>query len=315
MLWWLLLVPLALAAYVLAQRRRARYAVRFTNLDVLAGVVGRARAWPRHLAAACLLAALAAMLIGLARPQATVSVPAEQATIVLVMDTSASMRAEDVQPSRMVAAQRAATTFVDQVPRQFRVGLIAFADAAQTLTAPTTDRTVLHNAVASLQPSGGTAIGSALQAALASVQAQAGSRRGGRSEAGQPPPAAIVLLSDGASTSGPSPVDVAATARQRGVPVFTIALGSDKGSVADLGGLRVPVPPDPDTLRQVAEATGGRFFAAPDSRQLQSIYQELGSRVGFVRERQEVTAAFAAAALGLLLVGGVLGLLRAGRLP
>src|ERR687886_2428986 len=126
MLWWLLLVPLALAAYVLAQRRRARYAVRFTNLDVLAGVVGRARAWPRHLAAACLLPALAAMLIGLARPQATVSVPAEQATIVLVMDTSASMRAEDVQPSRMVAAQRAATTFVDQVPRQFRVGLIAF---------------------------------------------------------------------------------------------------------------------------------------------------------------------------------------------
>jgi Ca-activated chloride channel family protein len=166
LLWTLLLVPVALAAYLLAQRRRSRYTVRFTNLDLLANVVSAKPGWRRHVPPAFYLLALAALLVSLARPQAMAMVPKEQATIVLVMDVSGSMNATDVQPTRLVSSQRAATTFIEQLPEKFRVGIVSFASTAQTLTRPTTDRAAVHEAVASLHAEGATAMGDGIERAL-----------------------------------------------------------------------------------------------------------------------------------------------------
>ena len=166
LLWALLLVPVALAAYLLAQRRRSRYTVRFTNLDLLANVVRAKPGWRRHVPPAFYLLALAALLVSLARPQALALVPKEQATIVLVMDVSGSMNATDVQPTRLISSQRAATSFIEQLPDKFRVGIVSFASTAQTLTRPTTDRPAVYEAVASLHAEGATAMGDGIERAL-----------------------------------------------------------------------------------------------------------------------------------------------------
>jgi Ca-activated chloride channel family protein len=166
LLWALLLVPVALAAYVFAQRRRAGYAVRFTNLDLLANVVTRSPGWRRHLPPAFYLLALTALLVSMARPQAITLVPKEQATVMLVMDVSGSMNATDVQPTRMVAAQQSATTFVEELPKKLRVGVVSFASTAQTLTRPTTDRLAVYEAIATLHAEGATAMGDGIERAL-----------------------------------------------------------------------------------------------------------------------------------------------------
>jgi Ca-activated chloride channel family protein len=327
LLWSLLLVPVALAAYLFAQRRRSGYAVRFTNLDLLANVVTRSPGWRRHLPPAFYLLALTGLLVSLARPQAVTLVPKEQATVMLVMDVSGSMNATDVQPTRMVAAQQAATTFVEELPEKLRVGVVSFASTAQTLTRPTTDRVAVYEAIATLHAEGATAMGDGIERAL-DVKRPPGS--GAVTSGVQPAPAPavpadnevplVVLLSDGANTQGRTrPMDAATHAKSLGVPVFTIALGTDQGMVDvpnETGQLqRVPVPPDELTLQRIADLTGARFFAAPSSKELKSIYRELGSKIGFVKERQEVTVVFSAAALLCMVAGVALSLAWFSRFP
>jgi Ca-activated chloride channel family protein len=328
LLWALLLVPVALAAYLFAQRRRAGYAVRFTNLDLLANVVTRSPGWRRHLPPALYLLALAALATSMARPQAVTLVPKEQATVMLVMDVSGSMNATDVQPTRMVAAQQSATTFVQELPKKLRVGVVSFASTAQTLTRPTTDRAAVYEAIATLHAEGATAMGDGIERALDVKRPPAGPATGQGLQPAPTPavpadsqlPMVVLLLSDGANTQGKvRPMDAAAHAKELGVPVFTIALGTDQGMVDvpnETGQLqRVPVPPDQLTLQRIADVTGARFFAAPSDRQLKSIYRELGSKIGFVKEQQEVTVLFAAAGLLLLVAGMTLSLAWFSRFP
>jgi Ca-activated chloride channel family protein len=340
-LWALALVPVAIVAYLLVQRRRTRYAVRFTNLDLLANVVSGSPKWRRHLPPALYLLALAGLLLSLARPQAVTLVPKEQATVMLVMDTSGSMNATDVAPSRMIAAEQAAVAFLNDLPAKFRVGVVAFSGTAQTLTRPTTDRGAVQDALFSLHAEGPTAMGDAIERALeARLPTQPGAaptttapgRRPGQAGPQAPPattppdpsklpPTVILLLSDGSNTQGSTqPLEAAKHARQLNVPVFTIALGTDTGMVdvpdESTGQLRrIPVPPDKFTLRRVAEATGGRFFAAPTSRDLKGIYHDLGSKIGFVKEKQEITVVFSAVSLLLLVAGAGLSLLWFSRFP
>jgi Ca-activated chloride channel homolog len=321
LLWTLLLVPVALAAYLLAQRRRSRYTVRFTNLDLLANVVSARPGWRRHVPPAFYLLALAALLVSLARPQALALVPKEQATIVLVMDVSGSMNATDVQPTRLVSSQRAATTFIEQLPDKFRVGIVSFSSTAQTLTRPTTDRAATYEAIASLHAEGATAMGDGIERALDVKRPMGASGSRATPSApdppdqppGREPPVVVLLLSDGANTQGRTqPMEAASDAKALGVPVFTIALGTDQGmvDVPDESGTmrRIPVPPDELTLQRIAEATGARFFAAPTSRELKDVYRELGSKIGFVREKQEVTVLFSATALLFLVAGATMSL-------
>jgi Ca-activated chloride channel homolog len=326
LLWALLLVPVALAAYLLAQRRRSRYTVRFTNLDLLANVVSGTPGWRRHLPPALYLFALAALLTSLARPQALTLVPKEQATIVLVMDVSGSMNATDVQPTRMVSAQRAARTFVQQLPEKFRVGIVSFASTAQTLTRPTTDRVAVDEAIDSLHAEGATAMGDGIERALdvkrplTPPSTGLAARPAPDPSGGNEPPLIVLLLSDGANTQGRTqPMEAAADAKALGVPVFTIALGTDQGMVDvpdETGNLRrIPVPPDKLTLQRIADATGARFFAAPSNRDLKGVYEELGSKIGFVKEQQEVTVVFAATGLLFLVAGAAMSLVWFSRFP
>lgn len=326
LLWALLLVPVALAAYLLAQRRRSRYTVRFTNLDLLANVVSGTPGWRRHVPPGFYLLALAALLISLARPQALALVPKEQATIVLVMDVSGSMNATDVRPTRMVSAQRAATTFVEQLPEKFRVGIVSFGKIAQTLIRPTTDRAAVYEAIDSLHAEGATAMGDGIARALDIKRPPTPSWTGPGARpapnppsTGNDPPLIVLLLSDGASTKGSQPMDAADDAKALGVPVFTIALGTDQGMVDvpdEAGNLRrIPVPPDKLTLQRIAQTTRARFFAAPSNRDLKAVYRELGSKIGFVKEEQEVTVVFAAAGLLFLVAGAAMSLVWFSRFP
>jgi Ca-activated chloride channel family protein len=329
LLWGLLLVPAAVTAYVLAQRRRARYAVRFTNLDVLAGVAPRTPGWRRHVPPALYTLALAALLASLARPQALVPVPKEQATVVMVMDTSGSMAATDVRPSRTAAAQQAAGAFLGQLPAPFRVAVVSFASTARTLAPPTTDRATVRQALSVLRADGGTAMGDGITRALELIQsAQAGGAAptpAPTATAPQPAPAAtpdaggapaaILLLSDGANTAGAvQPLAAAERARQLGVPVYAIALGTPEGTL-QTGGRPQPVPPDPETLTRIAALTGGQFFAAPTAADLQAVYRDIGSRIGFEYELQEITVAFAAAGAALLALGTGAALRWSSRFP
>ncbi|HEV2125794.1 MAG TPA: VWA domain-containing protein, partial [Chloroflexota bacterium] len=256
LLWCLLLLPLALAAYVIAQRRRERYAVRFTNVDLLSNLVSRTPGWRRHLPAALYLSALGALLVSLARPHATMPVPRERATVVMVMDVSGSMLATDVQPDRLTAAKSAGKSFLDQLPDRLRVSVVSFSSTAQVVTPPTTDRVAIRRALDGLRAEGGTAMGDAIERALEVAQSVSddasatspttlpstpaspsvtppalGVPSGGAQE--EPtveerrPPVAILLLSDGANSAGRvQPLEAADHAQQLGVPVYTIALGT-----------------------------------------------------------------------------------------
>jgi len=329
----LLLVPIALIGYLFVQRRRSRYAVRFTNVDLLSNLVPRSPGWRRHLPPVLYLAAISALAIGLARPSMVLAVPREEATIMLTMDVSRSMRATDVDPNRLTAAQQAATDFVERLPEQFRIGLVAFSTEARLVVEPTTDRAEIREALASLRADGGTAMGDAIDLALdasgavpeatptphssaspgpsATPEASATPDPSASPEADAVPVVAEVVLSDGANSTGTlEPIEAARRAADLGVPIYTIALGTNEGTVDvpnPLGMLEsMPVPPDPETLATIAEMTGGRFFEAPTAEELAAIYESLGSKVGYVEEEQEVTQLFAAAGLLFVLVGGAL---------
>jgi Ca-activated chloride channel homolog len=334
----LLLVPLAVALYVLAERRRMRYAIRFTNVDVLAGVV-RGRIWRQYVPPVLFLLALAALCVGMARPQRTTLVPKDRATVILVVDVSRSMEAKDVKPSRIGAATDAVRTFLDKVPDRLQVGLIAFAGDPAVAAPPTTDHSLVRDALRTLEwyPSfGGTAIGDALAEAVRLGQEAVGSGNGNLASATTAAPTvrthglvSILFLSDGAQTRGQLlPLEGADRAKAAGIPVYTVALGTPNGTLqfgfsrppqgfpGGFGqGRRVPVPPDPETLRAIADRTGGQFFAARSAKSLQAAYSKLGSRLGRKPGKTEVTYGFLAAAAGLLIAAGLLSAAWSPRLP
>jgi Ca-activated chloride channel homolog len=327
----LLLVPLALVVYRMVQRRRSRYAVRFTNVDLLGNLVPRTPAWRRHVPPALYLGAIATLVLALARPSMLVAVPREQATIILTMDVSGSMQAIDVEPSRLAAAQKAASDFIDQLPSSFKVGLVAFSTAPRIVVDPTTDRAALHQALNNLRAQGGTALGDAITTSLEAAgldpssastppASPSPSTNPSASPSASPSPSApagagteapvvaTVLLSDGANSTGTMrPLPAAEQAAALGVPVYAIALGTADGVVEVQDDQGIPhvlnVPPDTATLSAIADTTGGKFFEAPTAHDLAQIYQNLGSRIGYTNEEQEVTQWFAAAGLLLVVAG------------
>ena len=307
----LLALPVVAWIYVLAQRRRRRYVLRYTAVPVLAGVLadGGVSRWRRHVPAALLLAALAALLVALAKPQTTVAVPVEKATVMLVTDASGSMRADDVSPTRLAAAQRAGRDFLGKVPKELQVGAVAFSDVPQSIAPPSTEREDVRSLIDGLIADGGTAAGDALQGALDALQ-DAGVGGANR------PPAAIILLSDGATTTGADPVQIAREAGKRKIPVYTVALGTPDGVVdGGFGGGSIPVPPDPETMREISRVSGGKAYSVDDADQLSAVYENLGSRLGTKTEEREITAAFAGGGLILLLGAAAMGLRTMGRLP
>jgi Ca-activated chloride channel family protein len=292
------LVPLTALLHVAARRRRRRFALRHPGAALAAGVAAVVPAWRRRLPAVLLGAAAVALAVSLARPQATVAVPIERASVMLVTDESGSMLAADVEPSRLEAAQDAARSFLDEVPDELLVGLIGYSATVQGQLEPTTDHQQVRAAVDALRADGGTATGDALTAALERLEAR-------RDSDGKTAPAAIVLLSDGKTTEGSDPLVAADRAAELKIPIFTVALGTDEGFVLGPQGEPLPVPPDPATLQAVAERSGGRAFAVEDADALSEVYEDLGSRIGTREEEREVSAAFAG--VGLLLLAGGLG--------
>jgi Ca-activated chloride channel family protein len=347
---WLLFSLVGLAAavglWLLAERRRQRYAVRFTNMDVLATVVS-GRSWPRLVPPSLFALALAFLLVGLARPHVERTFLKERATVILVVDTSRSMQAEDVDPTRLGAAQEALRDFLDDVPDRLNVGLVVFAGEAQVATPPTKDHELVRTAVDEIDSFliyGGTAIGDALEMAveqgkratdeepIPGQEIAAGDPSGTATlvqatSCGEESPASILFLSDGAQTRGIlQPLEGAALAQEACIPVFTIALGTPEGTI-DRGsfgnpfgpgtgtGERIPVPPDPETLREIAELTGGEFSEARDASALENAYSRLSSKLGQEPGESEVTFLFIALAAVLLLLAGTLAVFVAPRLP
>jgi Ca-activated chloride channel homolog len=305
----LLAIPLALILLYAARRRRTAYAVRFPAAASLALAAGAAAPWRRHVPTALALAAIAALVLALARPQRTVAVPVEGASIVLVTDHSGSMSATDVEPDRLSAAESAAETFLDKLPKQTRVGVVAYSDGPDGTLAPTTDRARVRQTIEAQDAVGATATGEALQVALDTLAPNGRNAK---------PASAIVLLSDGKTTTGRDPVGVAQIAKKLRIPIYTVALGTADATIPNpVSPLSPPiaVPPDPETLRQIADVSGGRAFQSGDAGQLNSIYSALGSRLATKHEPREVTSSFAAAGLILLLGAGLLSLPRVGRLP
>ena len=301
----LLLVPLVLGAYVLSRRRAHKYAVRFPAVGTLAPLLPKASAWRRRLPLALFLASLAVLALALARPHATVAVPKEQASIILVTDVSRSMLAEDVDPSRLEAARSAAQRFLQEVPDEALIGAVAFSTDPHTVEEPTDDHAEIEALIDGLSADGGTAAGDALAMALQMADGPAEDR----------PPAAILLLSDGETTTGRDPIPVARQARQLGVPIHTVALGTREGTIRTPDGTLLPVPPDPETMERIAELSGGRAFQVDDAGELAGLYEDLGSRVATETEEREITSAFAAGGLVLLLLAAALGVRATARLP
>ncbi len=306
-------VPVIVALYVRRERRRGAFAARFTSPALLPNIIDRAPGSLRHLPPAVALVALAVMLVGVARPHATVSVKREEATVVLAVDVSRSMTATDVRPSRLDAARAASQAFLRKVPKTFRVGVVSFGSRAVVALPPTADRSLAESALALLRPGEGTALGDAV-----ALSAQIGQRE--RASDGSVPPTAVLLISDGAQEGGrATPAAAARRARSLHVPVYTVVVGTPNGSVERSlpGGYReiIRVPPRPDTLRQVAMTTGGQFFTATNDVRLREVYERLGSRLGHRKKSREVTDFFAAGSAALLFVGGALSALWFRRVP
>jgi len=308
--WFALLAVVAAfgVAYALLQRKRRHYAVRFTNLDLLASVAPRRPGWRRHVIAAVMAMGMVALIVAVAQPARIERVPKSTATIMLVLDTSGSMTATDVSPSRIEAATDAARKFVDDLPSRLSVGLLTFDRSTRLLAPPTQDHAVVTRALGHLETGGGTATGDAIYAALDAITASggAGTTRGKQT-------AAIVLLSDGATTIGRSVDEAARYAAEQNVPITTIAFGTSDG-VAHVQGNDVPVPSDPATMQAVAAASGGSFFEAFSGSQLRRVYRAIGNRVGYDIRRHEIGATFAGVALVIVLLAAGASLLWSGRL-
>lgn len=337
---WLLalfVIPALVAAYWLVQQRRSQYAVKFTNVDLLANLIDKTPGWKRHVAPSLYLLALAGLVVAMARPQAVEKIPKEEATVILVMDVSGSMNATDVLPSRLEAARESAINLVESLPDRFQISLIAFASNVRTVVPPTTDKDEVKRGIASLRAVSGTAMGDAImQAVELAKPTDAADQPPGSADEGAAPapapaatprvpgpddrPAVIVLLSDGANSAGvANPIDAANEALARELPIFTIALGTQDGivDITDNFGRtrRIPVPPDEETLQEIADITGGTFFSAESAGDLDSVYKDLGSKIGFDEEKRDISHYWAGVAAALMLAGGAVSLLWFNRFP
>jgi Ca-activated chloride channel homolog len=307
---WLLalvLVPVALAAYLAARRRAARYALRFPAVSTVREAVAAGPSWERHVPAALALAAVAALAIALAHPHVSYRVATNQASLMLVTDHSGSMAANDVQPSRLAAAEAAANGFIDQLPATVRVGAIGFSNSPDAVQGPIADHGAARAIIDGQVANGGTDTGDALALALQLLHGADPKH----------PPSAIVLLSDGAANAGPDPVSVSREAGRDRIPIYTVALGTPGGTLTspDPVAPPVPVPPDPQLMAQIAQVSGARAFNAQSADQLSSIYRRLGSELGTVSRQRDITYEFAAAGVVLLVAAAVGSVRWSGRLP
>jgi Ca-activated chloride channel family protein len=308
-LWLLAAVAALTAAYVIMQRRRSRYAVRFTNLRLLDRIAPKRPQWRRHVPASLFLAMLALLIVGFARPMDDVRVPRERATVLVAVDVSRSMLAQDVDPDRLTAAKAAAREFVADLPEKFNVGLVGFAGSASVFVPPVTDRNAISAGIDRLSEDAtgrpGTAIGDAIATSLDQIRtldAEAGS---------DTPPARVVVLSDGANTSGRNPEDAARLASELGVPVDAISFGTAGGTIQG----QQPVPVDGETLQSVARATGGNYFEAGSADELRAAYADIGGSVGYRTEQQDVSARFIGFGLVFAALAAFASMLWFSRLP
>jgi Ca-activated chloride channel family protein len=313
-LWWLLGVAVLGAAYVISAVMRRRRALRFANVAMLDRIAPRGRGWLRHLLAAISLVGFTIGVLALAQPVDEVRVPKQRATVILALDTSLSMKATDVTPSRIAAAKTAAKKFVRSLPPKLNVGLVSFDDGARLDVAPTTDRRSVLRAIDALELSEKTAIGDAVKTSINAIQ------RVPKGADGKDVPGVIVLLSDGATTVGLPTEEAGPLAKRAGIPVWTIAYGTSEGVVditlPDTGETaRVRVPVDTEALQQLSRTSGGKAYTAESARDLAEVYEKLGSSIGYDIEQREVTWRYLAAAMALLGLSAVAGTLFFQRLP
>lgn len=308
----LLAIPALVALWVWNDGRRKASQAAFGNPDLLPNVIDREPGKVRYVPLILLLVGLGMMVFGVSRPHATVTVPREEATIVLAMDVSRSMKADDVEPTRLDAARAAAKTFLAEVPEKYRVGVVSFATRAAVGVPPTDDRELVQTALDSLSPGEGTAIGDAVVLGVGLGRTER--------EVTEQIPRSILLISDGAQDGGRiEPAQAIEEAKKQGVPVYTVLVGTPDGVVEEelTGGYKriIRVPPNAETLEQIAAGTGGEFFAALDAEQLGTVYENLGSRLGTREESREITDVFSAGAAAFLLLGGALSAFLFRRVP
>ena len=333
MLWLLLLVPVLIVAYILIQRRRKKYALRYSSLSLVKEAMAHGPGMRRHIPPIVFLISLTTMMVALARPAATVMLPSQQGTVILTIDVSGSMRADDLKPSRLEAAKSAARTFVEKQPRNVRIGVVSFSDNAAIVQAPTTDREAVAAAINRLTFQRRTAIGSGILTSLNAIFEEPGAKptpppRDSMALGEQPTPtgppavpagsyksAIIVLLSDGMSNTGPRPLDACEQAENRGVRVYTVGIGSPEGAVLRMDGFSMRVRLDEETLKRIAEKTDGNYFKAESETNLSDIYENLSTNLVLKTEQTELTAWFTGAAAVLLLIAGMLSLLWFNRMP
>ncbi len=330
MLWLLVLVPTMVGVYLLLQRRRRKYALRYSSLSLVRDALGKGPGFRRHIPPLLLLIGLMAMIFALARPVATIMLPSQQGTVILTFDISRSMLADDIAPSRIEAAKAAARIFVDNQPTNVRIGIVSFSDVAMIVQAPTTDREAVLAAINRLTPQRRTAIGSGIVTSLDAIFENTG---------GQPTPtladplmlpsptpappivapgsytsAVVILLSDGVSNTGIHPLEAVEYASSRGVRVYTVGMGSPEGAILQSEGFSIRVQLDEETLKSIATYTNAAYFKAETETDLSNIYGDLSTRLVFQPEETELTAAFTGLAALLLIVAGTLSMLWFNRL-
>ncbi len=349
MLWLLLILPILVLLYVWVQRRRKRLSLRYANLPLIRQALGKGIGWRRHLPPALLLLAIGVLIIAVARPAAVITLPSSRATVILAMDVSGSMRADDVAPSRIEAAQEAAKSFIAQQPAQVEIGIVAFASAAMLMQAPTLDRELLTAAIDSFDLRRGTAVGAGVLTALATIfpdeiigidengdprdQLGAPSRDGPSGAAGRslddPKPetpehvpvepgsyqnAVVILLTDGATTTGPDPIAAGRVAAEHGVKVYTVGFGSATGDVVEFGGRSMRARLDAGTLQEIADTTGAEYFEAKSSKALSEVYASLSTRLIAEKKLTEIAFIFAGIAALMAIVSAALSMLWLGRI-
>jgi Ca-activated chloride channel homolog len=313
-LWLLLALPASIALYWWVQQKKKQSALRYASLEIVKAAIGKGLWWRRHLPPAILFAALAAMLTAVARPSAVVTLPTHHETVILAIDVSGSMRANDVEPSRIEAAQAAARTFIAQQPRSTRIGVVAFAGSAALVQAPTSNRHDLRAAIEQLQLQHATAVGSGILVSLKALfpQEEFDVRKkpqGKPAAPGSYTAGAIILLTDGQTTAGPDPVDAARLAAERGVRVFTVGVGTDNGQILTGEGWSMRVRLDEEALKIIADLTRAEYFYAGTAMDLKKIYESLRSRMVMEKKETEITSVFSAIAAAAVLLSAMLSLL------
>ena len=331
-LWLLLALPLLVGLYVLLLRRKKKMAVRYASLSIVKEAMGARSQMRRHIPPALFLLSMAALLVAAARPVAVVTLPSNQQTIILAMDVSGSMRATDVQPNRLVAAQNAAKAFMQELPRHVKVGIVAFAGSAQVAQLPTVNREDLVTAIDRFQLQRATATGNAIVISLATLFPDAGidleSMQSGRERQrgfaidgqkkekkeftpvapGSYPSAAIIMLTDGQRTTGVDPLEAAKLAADRGVRVYTVGIGTVDGETIGFEGWSMRVRLDEETLKAIANKTSAEYFYAGTAQDLKKVYETLSSKLTVEKKETEISALFALAAAALALLSAGLSL-------